>query len=113
MKHSRRHFFTLTLLTGLVFSGTLGLAHAADVPQVSLKTSMGEIVLELYPEKAPKSVANFLQYVKDGHYNNTIFHRVIEDFMIQGGGFDRNRRFYRAGAGLRTDGDRTAHRGCA
>ncbi|MEO6353405.1 MAG: peptidylprolyl isomerase [Burkholderiaceae bacterium] len=90
MKHSRRHFFTLTLLTGLVFSGTLGLAHAADVPQVSLKTSMGEIVLELYPEKAPKSVANFLQYVKDGHYNNTIFHRVIEDFMIQGGGFDRN-----------------------
>jgi peptidyl-prolyl cis-trans isomerase A (cyclophilin A)/peptidyl-prolyl cis-trans isomerase B (cyclophilin B) len=51
---------------------------------------MGEIVLELYPEKAPKSVENFLQYVKNGHYNGTIFHRVIDGFMIQGGGFDKN-----------------------
>lgn len=88
MKHARRNF--CTLLAGLTLTGTLGLAHAAGAPQVSLKTSMGEIVLELYPEKAPKSVANFLQYVKEGHYNNTIFHRVIEDFMIQGGGFDQN-----------------------
>lgn len=88
MQHARRHF--CTALAGLTLSGALGLAHSADMPQVSLKTSMGEIVLELYPEKAPKSVANFLQYVKDGHYNGTIFHRVIEDFMIQGGGFDRN-----------------------
>jgi cyclophilin family peptidyl-prolyl cis-trans isomerase len=57
-------------------------------PQVQLKTSMGNIVLELYPEKAPKSVANFLEYVRSGHYTGTIFHRVIESFMIQGGGFD-------------------------
>ena len=50
---------------------------------------MGEIVLELYPEKAPKTVENFLQYVKSGHYGGTVFHRVIDNFMIQGGGFDQ------------------------
>ncbi|MEO8599548.1 MAG: peptidylprolyl isomerase [bacterium] len=87
MQHTRRHL--CSLLAGLTFCTVLGAAHAADLPQVSLKTNMGEIVLELYPEKAPKSVANFLQYVKNGHYNGTIFHRVIEDFMIQGGGFDQ------------------------
>jgi len=64
-------------------------ALAAD-PQVDLKTSAGTIRLELYPAKAPKTVENFLQYVKDGHYNGTIFHRVIPNFMIQGGGFDKN-----------------------
>ena len=62
---------------------------AAD-PQVELKTSAGVIVLELDPGKAPATVANFLQYVKDGHYNGTLIHRVIPGFMIQGGGFDRN-----------------------
>ena len=60
-------------------------ALAAD-PQVDVKTSMGNIRVELYPAKAPKSVENFLQYVKDGHYNGTIFHRVIPGFMVQGGG---------------------------
>lgn len=63
-------------------------ACAEEFPTVSMKTSMGEIVLELYPEKAPKTVENFLRYVKAGHYNKTIFHRVIDNFMIQGGGFD-------------------------
>ncbi len=58
---------------------------AAD-PQVEIKTNMGSIVVELYPAKAPKTVENFLQYVKDGHYKGTIFHRVIPRFMIQGGG---------------------------
>jgi len=62
-------------------------AWAAD-PQVSLKTSMGEIVLELNQEKAPISVNNFLQYVKSGFYKGTIFHRVIDGFMIQAGGMD-------------------------
>ena len=61
-------------------------AFAAD-PQVEIKTNMGTITLELYPDKAPKTVENFLQYVKDGHFKNTIFHRVINGFMIQGGGF--------------------------
>jgi peptidyl-prolyl cis-trans isomerase A (cyclophilin A) len=62
---------------------------AAD-PQVDLKTSLGTIRVELYPAKAPKSVENFLQYVRDGHYNGTIFHRVIPGFMIQGGGMTAN-----------------------
>ncbi|GAB7078640.1 peptidylprolyl isomerase [Megalodesulfovibrio paquesii] len=53
---------------------------------VTLKTSMGDIVIELNTEKAPKTCANFLQYVKDGHYDGTIFHRVINGFMVQGGG---------------------------
>ena len=65
-----------------------GAAMAAAAPQVAIKTSMGEIVLELDQEKAPKSVANFLAYVKSGFYKGTIFHRVIDGFMIQGGGFD-------------------------
>ena len=68
---------------------------AAANPQVLIKTSMGEIVVELYPDKAPKSVENFLQYVRDGHYNGTIFHRVIGNFMIQGGGFTPD--FYKPG----------------
>jgi peptidyl-prolyl cis-trans isomerase A (cyclophilin A) len=60
-------------------------AGAAD-PQVDVKTSMGSFRVELFADKAPKSVDNFLQYVKSGHYNNTIFHRVIPGFMVQGGG---------------------------
>ena len=55
---------------------------------VLITTNMGTMTVELDAEKAPKSVANFLDYVAKGHYNNTIFHRVIADFMIQGGGFD-------------------------
>jgi peptidyl-prolyl cis-trans isomerase A (cyclophilin A)/peptidyl-prolyl cis-trans isomerase B (cyclophilin B) len=66
-------------------------AWAAD-PQVALQTSMGEIVLELNQEKAPITVANFLQYVKSGAYKGTIFHRVIDGFMIQGGGMDEKFR---------------------
>jgi len=63
-------------------------AAAADpAPKVKLATSMGDIVVELNPDKAPKSVANFLQYVREKHYDGTIFHRVIDGFMIQGGGF--------------------------
>jgi peptidyl-prolyl cis-trans isomerase A (cyclophilin A) len=61
---------------------------SAWAQKVRLDTSMGEIVIELEAAKAPKSVANFLEYVKAGHYNGTIFHRVIPNFMIQGGGFD-------------------------
>ena len=56
-------------------------------PRVAIETSMGRIVIELYPGKAPRTVLNFLAYVKDGHYNGTIFHRVVSDFMVQGGAF--------------------------
>ena len=61
-------------------------AIADTPPRVQLKTSMGDIVVALYPDKSPKTVANFLQYVNDGFYAGTIFHRVIDGFMIQGGG---------------------------
>jgi len=76
-----KHLFVLCL------AAIPGGALAAD-PQVDIKTNVGTIRLELYPAKAPKTVENFLQYVKDGHYDGTIFHRVIDGFMIQGGGFE-------------------------
>ncbi len=69
-------------------TATSAMAQSAAAPRVKLATSAGDIVLELYPDKAPKTVENFLQYVKDKHYDGTIFHRVIDNFMIQGGGFD-------------------------
>ncbi|MFT5934871.1 MAG: peptidyl-prolyl cis-trans isomerase A (cyclophilin A), partial [Hydrogenophaga sp.] len=76
------------LLAGATLALSLPLAAtAADAPKVKLSTSAGDIVLELYPDKAPKSVENFLQYVRDKHYDGTVFHRVIDGFMIQGGGF--------------------------
>jgi peptidyl-prolyl cis-trans isomerase A (cyclophilin A) len=65
-----------------------GVPAAAWAQKVRLDTSLGAIVIELDAAKAPKSVANFLDYVKAGHYDGTIFHRVIPNFMIQGGGFD-------------------------
>src|SRR5882672_6104410 len=64
----------------------------AQNPRVEFKTNMGSFALELYPEKAPKTVANFLQYAQSGFYNGTIFHRVIDGFMIQGGGFESGMR---------------------
>lgn len=79
-----KHLFILSA-AAVVPSGAL----AAD-PQVDLKTSAGNIRIELYPSKAPKTVENFLRYVRDGHYDGTIFHRVIPGFMIQGGGMTPN-----------------------
>ena len=61
----------------------------ADNPVVEMKTSAGTVRIELYADKSPKSVANFLQYAADGFYNGTLFHRIIDGFMVQGGGFDR------------------------
>src|SRR5688572_27997549 len=78
-----RHLFMLSA------AAVVPNALAAD-PQVDIRTSAGTIRLELYPSKAPKTVENFLQYVRDGHYNGTIFHRVIPGFMIQGGGMTPN-----------------------
>lgn len=69
------------LATAPAFAQTPAAAH----PQVDIKTTDGTIRVELYPEKAPKTVANFLAYVKSGQYSGTIFHRVIKGFMIQGG----------------------------
>lgn len=63
-------------------------ALSADNPRVQFNTTVGNFTVELLPQVAPKTVANFLQYVKDKHYDGTIFHRVIDNFMVQGGGFD-------------------------
>ena len=79
---------SLPLIGALLFALTVPEGAAAQAnPQVLIKTSKGEIVLELYPAKAPVTVENFLKYVDDKHYDGTIFHRVIANFMIQGGGF--------------------------
>ncbi len=82
-----KHLFFLSAAAAAVTPNAL----AAD-PQVDVRTNLGTIRLELNAAKAPKTVENFLQYVKDGHYNGTIFHRVIDGFMIQGGGYDKNYR---------------------
>ncbi len=71
------------LLAGQAWAQGTGAA-----PRVKFATSAGDFVVEVYPDKAPKTVENFLQYVKDKHYDGTMFHRVIENFMIQGGGYD-------------------------
>ena len=89
-------FFLLIL--AIAAPPALGQVHSTDAvsplqlpsnagPRVALETSLGKIVVELYPEKAPRTVGNFLAYVRDGHYNGTIFHRVIADLLIQGGAF--------------------------
>ncbi|SDZ34860.1 peptidyl-prolyl cis-trans isomerase A (cyclophilin A) [Variovorax sp. YR266] len=83
-RFSRRS--ALVLAAALTFAAT-GHAQTAAAPRVKLATSAGDIVVELDAAKAPKSVENFLQYVKDKHYDGTVFHRVIDGFMIQGGGF--------------------------
>ena len=78
------------VLAALTLAISAGSALAAEpaAPKVKFSTSEGDFVVEVYPDKAPKTVANFLQYVKDKHYDGTIFHRVIGNFMVQGGGYD-------------------------
>jgi cyclophilin family peptidyl-prolyl cis-trans isomerase len=81
------------LVLAMVGAGAANAANTADPqpakanPRVALETSKGKIVIELFPDKAPKTVENFLQYVRSGFYDGVIFHRVIPGFMIQGGGF--------------------------
>jgi peptidyl-prolyl cis-trans isomerase A (cyclophilin A) len=89
-KHVRRTFgpsLLLRLAGAACALGFAGSAFAFENPQVSIKTTMGDMVVELDAEHAPKSTANFLQYVKSGFYKGTVFHRVIDGFMIQGGGY--------------------------
>ena len=80
-----------TRLSVLILFSILSLSCSLDeesaVPRVKFSTTVGDFVVELYPDKAPSTVENFLSYVDDGFYKGTIFHRVIKDFMVQGGGF--------------------------
>jgi peptidyl-prolyl cis-trans isomerase A (cyclophilin A) len=82
--------FTRRAAAVLVLACAAGAAWSADAPRVKFNTTAGDIVIEVYPDKAPKTVENFLQYVREHHYDGTIFHRVINNFMIQGGGMDKN-----------------------
>jgi len=77
----------ISLITVLIFSSSVALAQQDNAnPEVTIHTNHGDIRLELFPEEAPVSVENFLQYANDGFYDGTIFHRVISHFMVQGGG---------------------------
>ncbi|MBS3819147.1 peptidyl-prolyl cis-trans isomerase [bacterium] len=77
----------ISFITVIGFLAALPLLGQTENPKVLMKTSKGNITIELYPDKAPKTVENFLSYVDDRFYDGTIFHRVIKGFMIQGGGF--------------------------
>src|ERR1019366_10324688 len=79
----RKHF-ALALAGALLATATLKGEPAVNNPSVVMKTSLGSVTIELYPDKAPETVKNFLQYVNDKFYDGTIFHRVISNFMIQG-----------------------------
>ncbi|MFM8576985.1 MAG: peptidylprolyl isomerase [Limnohabitans sp.] len=83
----KRHFLRTVATLGLL-AATAGHGLANGISKVQISTSLGVIEAELYADKAPRTVANFLQYVKDRHYDGTVFHRVIANFMVQGGGFD-------------------------
>ncbi len=91
----------LFLLLALITVG----AQAQENPHVVLHTNQGDITLELYPDKAPKTVENFLQYVRDGFYDGTIFHRVISNFMIQGGGYTQDYKRKRTRAPIPNEAD--------
>ena len=86
MTMSRRTALLLLAWASLL-SPPASIAQTEEAPRVKFSTSAGDFVVELYPDKAPKTVENFLQYVRDKHYDGTIFHRVIENFMVQGGGY--------------------------
>ena len=90
---------TLIAVCGLLASLSLGAAS----PQVEIKTNMGAITVELYPDKAPETVKNFLQYAQDGFYKGTVFHRVIDGFMIQGGGFTEDLTYKPARAPIKNE----------
>lgn len=101
----RRWIVGVVLFLFLGFSG-IGISFADEThPRVKLTTSIGDIVLELDRTAAPKTVANFLAYVKDGHYDGTIFHRVIAGFMIQGGGFTADMQRKPTRAAIRNEAD--------
>jgi peptidyl-prolyl cis-trans isomerase A (cyclophilin A) len=88
MRFFTRRAAAFTLCLGLAAAALPALA-ADKAPKVRFSTTDGDFIVELYPDKAPKTVDNFLRYVKDHHYDGTIFHRVIDNFMIQGGGYDQ------------------------
>ncbi len=105
-EHSMKKIFSACLLAlAMLGPGTSGQASAGGISMVTLQTSKGNIVLELDAEKAPVTAANFIQYVKDGFYDGTIFHRVIPGFMIQGGGFTEDMKQKATRAPIKNEAD--------
>lgn len=108
-----QRYFRLFMALGLVLAlAAPGLAQSAPASPaqagktlVKLETTKGDIVIELFKDKAPLSVGSFLANVKSGHYNGTVFHRVINGFMIQGGGFDANMREKPTGPAIKNEAD--------
>ena len=98
-----------TLISIVVVLAASFAAIAGDNPRVDLETSKGKIVLELYADKAPQTVKNFLAYVDAGFYDGTIFHRVIPDFMIQGGGFAAEMKKKRTQPPIQNEADNGVH----
>ncbi len=92
--------FALALAFAISFASCASFAQ-----QVEIKTNQGSITVELYGDKAPATVTNFLQYAKDGFYSGTVFHRVIDGFMIQGGGFAPDMREKRTRAPIKNEAD--------
>ena len=103
--------FTRRAAAVFVLACAAGAAWSADAPKVKFNTSAGDIVIEVYPDKAPKTVENFLQYVRDKHYDGTIFHRVINNFMIQGGGMDKGMAEKKTRAPVQHEGVQAAQAG--
>lgn len=85
IEKSQKIILSILIIVVLIIIG--GLIMTDKSIRVRLETSKGDIILELYSQEAPVTVENFIRYVKEGHYENTVFHRIIKDFMIQGGGF--------------------------
>lgn len=100
--------YWLYLTLGLLcFQSPLVLADNVETnnPQVLIETNQGAMIIELFPNEAPETVKNFLEYVNSGFYEGTIFHRVIPSFMIQGGGFDENMKQKRGGQPIKNEAD--------
>lgn len=103
----RKFFFLISFFLGFASCslGTKNHKTHIGVPEVIIKTTLGNITIELFPKQAPLTVENFLSYVKKGHYNHTIFHRVIDGFMIQGGGLTADLASKPTGAPIQNEAD--------
>lgn len=98
-----KNTFTFILAVFLTFILAIGGAFAGSLPRVELQTSMGTIIVELNQDKAPRTVRNFLNYVKTGFYDDMIFHRVVADFVIQAGAFDKDMVEYETNGPIRNE----------
>jgi peptidyl-prolyl cis-trans isomerase B (cyclophilin B) len=105
MQHLKGTTMKIAWISALSVLAAVTPAVAGDNPKVLIETTNGNIVLELYADKAPETVKNFLTYVDDGFYNGTIFHRVIPNFMIQGGGFTADMKQKRTRPPIKNEAD--------